>query len=399
MHKKLIGAAVAALWTVTAGAVNADKYEIPYFGAAAEYLLTDSKRAADDGLGYQFTFGVPLENPRNAVELRFFDTGYTRHSDGRDNFQTGLFLDYVRDFGAIGDGGNFFTSIKPFASLGIGFLQEDVLTKKSQHFGLAGGGGVFMPFNRLGWGVRLDARLQGQSNSDSVPGESSLLDYVVNLGLQIPMTLFYDKPVVLPAAADDCPVAVVDSESGRTDCNADSDQDGVGDTTDQCPGTPPGTAVDGNGCAKPVNDGDADKDGVSDSRDQCPGTPAGLKVNDKGCVVAQNSALRGVTFLPNAARLTEEGRTTLDAVAETMKTQLDLKVEISGHTDSIGSEAYNTLLSQQRADAVRAYLIGKGVEENRMTAVGYGELEPVAGNDTDEGRKANRRVEFRITTE
>jgi OOP family OmpA-OmpF porin len=138
---------------------------------------------------------------------------------------------------------------------------------------------------------------------------------------------------------------------------------------------------------------------VPDSRDQCPGTPAGLAVNDKGCVVAQKSALRGVTFLLNVAKLTEEGRATLDTVAETMKTQHDLKVEIAGHTDSIGSEAYNTLLSQQRADAVRTYLIGKGVEENRMTAVGYGELEPVADNATEEGRKANRRVEFRITTE
>lgn len=398
MNERLIGAALAALWTASAGAVNADKYEIPYFGTAAGYLLTDHKRAADNGLGYQFTLGVPLENSRNAVELRFFDTGYTRHSDGRDNYQTGLFVDYVCDFGSLGNPDGLFTGIKPFASLGIGLLQEDAKTEKTSHPGLAVGGGLFMPLGWHGLGLRLDARLQEQSNRHTVPGASTLLDYGVNLGLQIPMTLFYDKPVVLPAASD-CPVAVVDSETGRRDCTADSDTDGVGDTADQCPGTPPGTAVDANGCARPVNDGDADKDGVHDSRDQCPGTPVGLQVNDKGCVVAQKSALRGVTFLADAEQLTDEGRATLDAVAETMKAQQDLKVEIAGHTDSIGSEAYNTLLSQQRADAVRAYLIGKGIEGSRMTAVGYGELEPVASNDTDEGRKLNRRVEFRITTE
>jgi OOP family OmpA-OmpF porin len=389
MRSKLTGALFAALWAGAAGAVSADKFEMPYFSGAGEYLLTDSQRAADNGLGYQLTLGVPLENPRNAVELRFISAGYTRHVDGMDNYQSGLFVDYVRDFGAIGDDASFLSSLKPFASLGAGSLQEDVLNERTQHLGLSLGGGVFMPFNARGWGLRLDARLQGQS---------SLLDYVVNLGLQVPMTLFYDKPVLLPAG-DDCPVAVVDSESGRRDCKADSDQDGVADTADQCPGTPPGIAVDANGCARPANDGDADKDGVPDSRDQCPGTPSGLKVNEKGCVVAQKSALRGVTFLPDGARLTDEGRATLDAVAETLKAQADLKVEIAGHTDSVGSEAYNTLLSQQRADAVRAYLVGKGVEGNRMTAVGYGELEPVARNDTEEGRRANRRVEFRISTE
>lgn len=398
MNLKVLGAAVAAMWAATAGAVNTVRYEVPYFGAAAGYLLTDSKRAADNGIGFQLSLGVPLEDPRNAVELRYFDTRYRRDSDGRDNYQSGLFVDYVRDFGAIGNPDGLFTGIKPFAALGFGVLQEDAKTEKTSHPGLAAGGGLLVPLGWRGLGLRLDARVQAQSNNKTVPGASTLLDYAVKLGLQIPMTWFYDKPVTLPAPRE-CPLAVVDPETGRRDCDVDSDEDGVGDTRDQCPGTSPGTAVDSNGCARPVNDGDADKDGVPDSRDQCPGTPGGLQVNDKGCVVAQKSALGGVTFLANAATLTGEGRTTLDAVAETLKRQQDLKVEIAGHTDSVGSEAFNTLLSQQRADAVRAYLVGRGVEGSRMTAVGYGELEPVAGNDTEAGRKANRRVEFRITTE
>ena len=398
MHNKIAGAALAtlaALWAATAGAANVDRYEIPYFTAAGEYVLTDSKRAANNGLGYEFGIGVPLADPRNAVELRFFDRRYERHSDGRDNYQSGLSIDYVRDFGTL------FLGLKPYAALGLGLIQEDVRSEKRLYPGLTLGGGVLVPLGRSGIALRLDARAQAQSNHKSAPGASSLLDEVVSVGIELPMTWFYDKPMTATPAAEACPLAVVDAESGRKDCAVDTDKDGVVDSIDECPVTPAGAEVDPNGCVKlePLPAGDSDKDGVNDTRDQCPGTPSGLAVNEKGCVVAQKSALGGVTFLENSPELTEEGRATLDGVAATLRVQANLKVEIAGHTDSVGSEAFNTLLSQQRADAVRAYLIGQGIEENRMTAVGYGELEPVATNATEEGRKANRRVEFKITTE
>ena len=73
-----------------------------------------------------------------------------------------------------------------------------------------------------------------------------------------------------------------------------------------------------------------------------------------------------------------------------------LKIEISGHTDNIGTESFNELLSQRRADAVVNYLVGKGVDKNRLVAKGYGQSIPVESNDTDEGRAANRRTEFEI---
>jgi len=313
----------------------------------------------------------------------------------------------VHDYGAVFDetGIPVLSTVKPFASAGIGFLQEDVLGDKHMHLGLNLGGGLLVPIGWKGWAVRLDARVQPQSNNESVSQDngfsderSVLVDYVVNLGLQIPMTLFFDRPVAVKEDAD-CPVAVVNATTGRRDCAVDSDRDGVDDTADDCPGTTAGTAVDARGCAKVKAAADEDADGVADGDDDCPNTPKGLKVNDEGCVVAQKTSLAGVTFQPNSARLTAEGRTTLDAVAETLERQEDLKVEIAGHTDSVGSEAYNTLLSQQRADAVRTYLTGKGIEGERMTAVGYGEAEPVASNDSDAGRRANRRVEFRITTD
>ncbi len=77
-----------------------------------------------------------------------------------------------------------------------------------------------------------------------------------------------------------------------------------------------------------------------------------------------------------------------------MKAVPAMKVQIAGYTDSVGSDAYNRQLSQKRADAVRTYLIDKGIEDNRVSARGYGKESPIADNGTDDGRAENRRVEF-----
>lgn len=399
MRRQLWGAAMAALaataWTAPARALHTEQYEVPYFGLGAGFLATDAARDAEHGLGFQLTLGVPMQSPTSAVELRYFDSGYER-ADGKDNFQTGLFVDYVRDFGALGDPQTFFGGFKPFASAGAGFVQEDVNADKHLHLSFALGGGLLVPIGWNGWAVRLDGRLQPQVDDESVAGEDYLLDYAVNLGVQLPMTWFYDRPARAVPEAGDCPLAVVNPETGRRDCVTDSDGDGVHDAADECPGTGEGTAVDGKGCARVRVSADGDKDGVPDGDDDCPGTQRGLQVDEQGCVVAQKTAVQGITFELNSAKLTAEGKATLDGVAETLRSQENLKAEIAGHTDSVGAEAFNTQLSQRRAEAVRSYLIEKGVAEGRLTAVGYGELEPVASNDTDEGRKANRRVEFRI---
>lgn len=385
----------AVLWSGPAAAVHVERFQIPYFGLGYEHLVTDSGRGADDGAGFQATLGVPLSSGHGAVELRFFDADYD--SAGTSENQSGLFVDYVRDFGVIGSGGEgFMRGSKAFVSAGLGFIDEDVGDDKHLHFGLGAGAGLMVPLGSNGWAARLDARAVHQANRESVPGESSFLDYHLNLGLQIPMSLFFDKPVSL-APVEDCPVAVVGT-GGRDDCAADSDGDGVGDPADACPGTAPGIRVDRRGCA-PVASNDTDGDGVGNAADRCPATAPDLKVDGTGCVVAQNTTLRGVTFQPGSARLTPEGRQTLDAVASTLRGQERLAVEIAGHTDGVGSEAYNMLLSQQRAETVRAYLVERGISDERMSAVGYGELEPVDGNDTEDGRVANRRVEFRITTD
>jgi outer membrane protein OmpA-like peptidoglycan-associated protein len=101
-------------------------------------------------------------------------------------------------------------------------------------------------------------------------------------------------------------------------------------------------------------------------------------------------------FESASAELRPELESSLDALVPPLKARLELKAEILGHTDSIGREGYNMLLSRQRARAVRDYLMNAGIDAMRLSADGRGETEPVADNDTPEGRSRNRRVEIRL---
>ena len=102
--------------------------------------------------------------------------------------------------------------------------------------------------------------------------------------------------------------------------------------------------------------------------------------------------IEGVNFAFNKADLTADSRPILDGVAAGLKQHPRVKVEIQGHTDSIGKPAYNLKLSQRRAESVRSYLVMDGVPEEQLVAKGYGETQPVASNKDDDGRAKNRRV-------
>ncbi len=178
-------------------------------------------------------------------------------------------------------------------------------------------------------------------------------------------------------------------------CEYDSDGDGVVDALDKCPGTPKGVKVNADGCEL-----DTDGDGIPDSRDKCPTVPAPGTAD--GCppqtpvaaVAPKKLVLEGVNFDNDKATLRPEAMAILDKAAVTLKDWGDVKVEVAGHTDSRSGDDYNLKLSQRRAEAVRDYLISKGVAADRLTAKGYGESMPVADNATEEGRYKNRRVEL-----
>ncbi|NWG39734.1 MAG: OmpA family protein [Hydrogenophilaceae bacterium] len=188
-------------------------------------------------------------------------------------------------------------------------------------------------------------------------------------------------------ALDKCPTTPKGRKVNAEGCELDGDGDGVVDALDKCPTVPaPGTA---DGC--PVVK-DSDGDGIMDDRDKCP-TVAAPGTAD-GCPVPRKLVLEGVNFDNDKATLRPEAYGILDKAAATLKEWGDVKVEVAGHTDSRSDDDYNQKLSQRRADAVRAYLIGKGVAADRLTAKGYGESSPVADNESEEGRFKNRRVEL-----
>jgi OOP family OmpA-OmpF porin len=172
----------------------------------------------------------------------------------------------------------------------------------------------------------------------------------------------------------------------------DADGDGVPDSRDRCPNTPRGVRVDANGC--PI---DSDGDGVADYQDRCPGTPRGAKVDASGCEIMGSVTINVTTdhFAFDSAELKPAMMSELDSVAAKVTgSKGNEQLEIVGHTDSTGPEAYNQGLSERRAQAAADYLAGQGVSPSAMTVKGMGESQPVADNATREGRAMNRRVEI-----
>ena len=203
-------------------------------------------------------------------------------------------------------------------------------------------------------------------------------------------------------------VAATEDADGYLDSDGcpdeDNDVDLIPDVTDKCPLEPedPDTFLDEDGCP----DADNDNDGLLDVNDACP-NEHGLE-STQGCpkvyrnVVVTDAAVvikEQVHFATNKAVIRPESFGLLDTVAQALNDFPAIRVEVQGHTDDKGSDRKNLKLSQQRADAVRSYLIGRGIEPFRMTAVGYGEQRPIDSNKSESGRAANRRVEFVRTDE
>jgi OOP family OmpA-OmpF porin len=187
-------------------------------------------------------------------------------------------------------------------------------------------------------------------------------------------------------------------------CPHDSDGDGVFDGIDECPDTPKGAEVDKQGC--PI---DSDGDGVYDGFDKCPGTNARTKVDETGCPVKVSEAVyefintglfstSDIVFDVGKADLKPESKGLLDRIGEVLSEWPEAEIEIGGHTDSSGSESFNKKLSEDRAKSVREYLLENfpKLDPKFLKSAGYGESQPTASNDTEEGKKENRRVEFKI---
>jgi len=224
----------------------------------------------------------------------------------------------------------------------------------------------------------------------------------------------------VPDYLDKCPDTPAGAKVDAQGCPVDTDGDGVVDYLDKCPSTPAGVKVDASGC--PI---DTDGDGIADYMDKCPDTPAGVKVDAQGCPVDTDgdgipdyldkcpdvagkgtkdgcpeikTMFQNIEFEFASDKLTRNSYPTLNQIAVTLiANPSSVKMSVAGYTDYIGSNEYNLKLSVKRANSVRIYLIKKHVPETSISIIGYGEENPIAPNETPEGRQKNRRVEFQIT--
>jgi OmpA-OmpF porin, OOP family len=236
----------------------------------------------------------------------------------------------------------------------------------------------------------------------------------------------------------DTPAGVLVDPRG---CPKDSDGDSISDGLDRCSETPRGATVDALGCP-----GDEDGDGVLDGLDRCPRTATGAAVNPQGCAQGQNpvrqgaaapaplrpqmepralprdtvgqrpraavprpapapraeasgaivpGVIPGVSFVQRTARLRPESFVALDSIAEILLANPQARTEIAAHTDNAGSPADNLHLTTLQAEAVRNYLVNKGVPFQQLVAQGYGAAVPLTPDTTPRGRAANRRVEIK----
>lgn len=193
---------------------------------------------------------------------------------------------------------------------------------------------------------------------------------------------------------DECP-----TEFGPKENNGcpwpDTDEDGLLDKDDKCPYIAGPKANEG--C--PYSD--TDGDGVLDKDDDCPATPG--PVENKGCPKIEEevaeilkTAFENLEFQTGKAVIKAESIPSLTELAEVLVKKPEWKLQIAGHTDNVGNDQNNLVLSKKRSEAVRDFMILQGITTDRLSALYFGETQPKESNDTKEGRQTNRRVEMTI---
>jgi OOP family OmpA-OmpF porin len=390
--------AIAVLAAAIATPTMAEDKQTIYLNPFAGFQLFDDKRDLSEtgtfGLGAEFRF-----QPHWAAEVVYSRADADRKYVGGSSDFDEVRLDGLYYLATPDEAWN------PYLAFGAGqadFEKGPVNTAGTSHDETR---------INLGGGVRYNV-----SDSISIRADlrefhgidESTFDTMASLGISFAFSRTVSDPApakpTAPADADNdgvpdnrdqCPGTPAGASVDSRGCQPDDDNDGVANSQDQCPATTTGASVDSRGCEL-----DSDNDGVVDSRDQCPGTAAGMDVDADGCegITETTETIElQVRFPSNSAVIGDRFDSELARIADIMKENPQTTVEIAGHTDSLGEASYNQFLSQRRAEAVAERLTGPlGIDPERVTAVGYGEDQPVADNSSAAGRAENRRVEARI---
>jgi OOP family OmpA-OmpF porin len=324
----------------------------PYISELYSYTFQSSDRVGvDDGQGAQLSVGKAVSE-HWGFEIGGFYGNFPHNESPGVNAQ--------REYGGKIDGLYFYSrnpSFSPYFSVGVGGVRTELRgtsLDSTDPFADAGLGFIkYFTIWNADLGFRADLRYRHIFFSDNALGGTNTGDLgeaVLKFGLVIPL----GKRVVET------------SEAVAAGPCADSDGDGVCDTADLCPGTAAGTAVDAKGCPKEAADG------------------AKKKFEDV------HFAFDKSDIAPAEEVKLDDAATTIDGLS---KKYPSLKVDVSGHTDWVGTDGYNQGLSERRANSVKGYLVRKGVSASRINTYAFGESKPIATNETAEGRALNRRAE------
>ena len=292
----------------------------------------------------------------------------------------------------------------PFAKAGVGIenVNDETPSNDTGFFVDAGAGVKYYFTDNIAFKAEAIylAKLSGIHNSRSDKNIMALAGLTFAFGEAAQKEPEQAVVVATPVEADDDNDGIVNSQDEckntpagvkvtENGCEIDTDGDGVVDSKDQCANTVAGAQVDPNGCEL-----DSDKDGVLDSQDICPNTPLGDEVNSDGC---PKEVKLHIKFDNDSATIKAESNAYLDKYAAFLKNHTNYNAKIVGYTDSRGSAAYNQKLSQKRAKAIVDALIKRGVAASQLSYAGRGEENPIASNETAEGRAQNRRIEAELT--
>jgi OmpA-OmpF porin, OOP family len=368
--------ALIALSLASIGSAQAQDYSNWYIAPRIGAVIPDSDRETDTslftgiGIGYWSTpnFAVDFEVTHNNAD---FENNSFRDGHEFENVGVGFAGRYF-----FGDAGN---SWRPYVMGGLGFLRHAAISgnllRPTKVNGwdpmVTVGGGVQHGFSdRLAFRAEIAGRYDRDNNSRefyTVDDSTGYFDVIASVGLLIN---FGGGGSVAPTEVRENP-----------------------------PTTPPPQ--------KSCRDLDDDNDGVNNCDDRCASTPAGTQVGPDGCPIDIKIDLRGVNFkfdrpkkgekniAPTLQEPTADSVAILDQAVDVLQRNPNMRVEVVGHTDAVGTDEYNQGLSERRARIVFDYLTSHGIDASRLSGpTGYGEARPIDTNDTKEGRARNRRTEL-----
>lgn len=368
--------ALIALALSGIGAAQAQDYSNWYIAPRVGAVIPDGDRETETSLFTGLGFGF-WTNPNFAVD---FEVTHNNADFENDSIRNGHEFENV----GVGVAGRYFfgeagSSWRPYIMGGVGFLRHASISGSQLSDSKVNG---WDPMLTVGGGVQHDigerlsfrAELAGRYDRDNNSRANYTLDNSTGYFDAIAsVALLVNFGGGAAAAPVETPVKPPPAKGPETSCR----------------------------------DLDDDKDGVNNCDDRCPNSAAGAQVGPDGCPIAVTIDLRGVNFKfdrpgkgeknigPTLQEPTADSIAILDQAVDTLQRNPNVRVEVVGHTDAVGTDEYNQSLSERRARIVFDYLTSHGIDASRLSGpTGYGESRPIDTNETKEGRARNRRTEL-----